>query len=104
MAVGRPRAVGVFLNIMAGINLIHFVWQITGNGFHHVAERDQPFNRTKLIHHKGKVRSCISELLKGREQLQSFREDQGLAYQGAQIERLPVQLLLEQVDNVHDAQ
>ena len=104
MAVGGPAAVGVFLNIVTRIDLIHLIRQITGDGFHHVAERHQPFHRTKLINDKREVGARVAELLQRGEQRQRFREDQRLAHQRPQVERLAVELLLQEVNHVYHAQ
>ena len=43
-------------------------------------------------------------MLKGGKQRQPLREDQRLANQSAEIERLTVELLLEQINDVYHAQ
>lgn len=54
----------MMLNIVPGIDLLHLIGQIAGDGLHHVAEGHNPLDGTKLIDHKGKMgagwRNCSS--------------------------------------------
>lgn len=65
MAVDRPRTVRMVLNIVPGVDLLHLVGQIAGNGLHHVAQGHNPLDGAKLIHHKGKMGAGLTKLLKG---------------------------------------
>lgn len=91
----------MMLNIVPGIDLLHLIGQITGDGLHHVAEGHNPLDGTKLIDHKGKMGAGLAELLERREERQALREDQRLTHQRLQIQRLLTQGLLEQVNNMH---
>ena len=81
MAVDRPRTVLMMLNIVPGIDLLHLIGQIAGDGLHHVAEGHNPLDGTKLIDHKGKMGAGLAELLERREERQALREDQRLTDQ-----------------------
>ena len=95
MSVSGPRTIGVFLNIMTGVDFLYLVWQIAGDGFHHITQRHNPFDGTKFIGYKREVRAGITELLKRRKQRQGLREHQRLANQDAQVERFAAQRLLQ---------
>ena len=92
------------LNIVPGIDLLHLIGQIAGDGLHHVAEGHNPLDGTKLIDHKGKMGAGLAELIERREERQPLREDQRLTHQRLQIQRLLAQGLLEQVNNMHHPQ
>ena len=71
----------MMLNIVPGIDLLHLIGQIAGDGLHHVAEGHNPLDGTKLIDHKGKMGAGLAELLERREERQALREDQRLTHQ-----------------------
>lgn len=77
MAIDRPRTVLMMLNIVPGIDLLHLIGQITGDGLHHVAEGHNPLDGAKLIDHKGKMGAGLAELLERREERQASGKTSG---------------------------
>ncbi len=92
------------LNIVPGIDLLHLIGQIAGDGLHHVAEGHNPLDGTKLIDHKGKMGAGLGGTARATRGAAALREDQRLTHQRLQIQRLLTQGLLEQVNNMHHPQ
>ncbi|MNE20842.1 hypothetical protein D3C80_1139840 [compost metagenome] len=68
IAVSGPTAILILLDIMPGIHFLTGFRQVTGDGFHHIGQRDDPFHRAELIDHKGKMRLRLTELFQRAQQ------------------------------------